>query len=63
MRVGRPADFTNVRRGKAHVLAGSIGKRRDGARMAEREGHPHVDHVGDREIGFLALLLVEDRMG
>ena len=45
------------------MLARRIGKRRDGARMAEREGHPHVDHVGDRQIGFLARLLVEDRVG
>ena len=45
------------------MLGRRIGKRRDGARMTERERHPHVDHVGDRQIGLLASLLVEHRMG
>ena len=44
-------------------LAGCIGKGRHGARMAERERHPHVDHIGDGQIGFLARLFIEHRMG
>ena len=49
--------------GRPMLLARRIGKRRHGARMAERERHPHVDHVGDRQIGFLASVLVEHRVG
>ncbi len=45
------------------MLARRIGKGRDRPRMAEREGHAHVDHVGDRQAGFLARRRIEDRMG
>ena len=38
------------------------GQRRHRARMTERERHPHVDHIGDRQISFLARLLVEHGM-
>ena len=60
--VARPAELTNVRFGKPHLLGRGVGQGRDGVRMAEGERHPHVDHVGYRQIGFLARLLIEDRM-
>ena len=63
MGVCRPADVANIGSGKAHMLARRIGKRRHCARMSEREGHSHVDHIGDRQVGFLAPFLVEHGVG
>ncbi len=60
--IGRPAHVANVRGRQAHALARRIRKSGDGAGMAEREWHSHVDHVGKRDIGFLARLLVEHRV-
>jgi hypothetical protein len=45
------------------VLARRIGKGGNGAGMAVCEGHPHVDHVGDCQVGFFTGVLIEHRMG
>ena len=62
MRVRGPAGTANVGRGKAHALTRRLGERRYGARMAEGEGHAHVDHVGDRQKSLVAALLVQHRV-
>ena len=63
MGVRCPAQLANVRGRETHVLGSCIRERGNPARMAEREGHPHVDHVGDRQVGFLAALRVENAVG
>jgi hypothetical protein len=59
MRIRRPADIANVGSGKAHVLRRRTGERCNTTRMTERERHPHVDHVGNRQIGFVTKFFIE----
>ena len=44
------------------MFARSLSERRHRARMTEGEWHPHIDHVGDCQISFLAAGLIEHRV-
>ena len=63
VRIGGPADMADVRGRKTHLLRRRGGQGRNRARMAEGKRHAHVDHVGDRQISLLGLILAEHPMG